>query len=811
MGLFDLFRRSNANDLNAMPATPIISPSPWERGYRIRNRWEILDIKRGGMGVVYIVHDHEWDRKFALKTFQDQFLRSESIIQRFMAEAETWTKLERHSNIVFADFVEIIEGRPVLFLEYIEGGDLDRFAGTIRIPDALDFAIQFCTGMEYAYRKLSIIHRDIKPGNVMVQKDARFRSGYCFKVTDFGLVSALGAEPQNTISGVSSGVGTVPFMPPEQFSPADRTRFGYTGIVSTRSDIFAFGVTLYYLLTRELPFPDPLQTFLKSPEHPAKYNPKIPANLDSLILRCLEKNPDMRYADFTVIKEALIELYNGLVREPYVVYGRPEELSNIDWLNRGVALGNLGNYDEALVCIDRSLAMMASEPLAWSDKGYTLTLMNRVPEALGCLDKALFLNPALVSALCRKANAHNKTGNYSEAIRYCDQALRIDPDFDEALNCKGLALGCLQRYHEAMACFDRAIRIYPRHTAVWRNKGGLLGAQGRYQEAGDCFERALSINPRDTDALVARGMCHMSLNRPREALPYFTKALSLKPDHFMAWYSKGTALMALGDLQEAVRCYEKHIELYPPSLLQAGVTATVEQARKIIGELKAKGATAAAPATPKSTAVAAGQLDGAGIDPKVLEAWYKEGISFNGRGQFRQAIDCYDKILKIAPNHAQTWNSKGIALASLGRFSEAIACHDTALGINPKDAHAWDNRGLNFAELGQFAETIRCYDKSLEINPDDALAWHNKGMALARLKRFTEAIASYDRALGIRPDYDLALFNKGAALASLGKPREAVPCFERFIALAPPQYVSHIEKAKQMIRDLRGGNNNSST
>ena len=200
-------------------------PIPWDKGYKIQNHYEINDIKKGGMGIVYIAGNLEEDQIFAIKTFQDKYLWDEDVIQRFMAEAEIWTELERHTNIVFANFVRRIEGKPLLFLEYINGGNLEQFIGKLTIEESLDFAIQFCTGMEYAYQRLGVIHRDIKPGNVMVQKDPRFRFGNAFKITDFGLVKILGDEFFDESIKVSMGMGTLPFMPQEQFPKRIQEKF----------------------------------------------------------------------------------------------------------------------------------------------------------------------------------------------------------------------------------------------------------------------------------------------------------------------------------------------------------------------------------------------------------------------------------------------------------------------------------------------------------------------------------------------------------------------------------------------------------
>ncbi len=751
------------------PPEPVIPENfrrPWETGYKILNRHEILYIKKGGMGIVYIVHDHDWNRKFAIKTFQDQFLLNNEIIQRFLAEAETWTNLERHTNIVFANFVERIEGKPLIFLEYIDSGDLSRFIRELSITDSLDFAIQFCNGMEYAYQKLGVIHRDIKPSNVMVQKDSRFRSGYCFKVTDFGLVKALGTEFDDLLLDVSTGLGTVLYMPPEQFSNKIQETYSYSGKVTTRSDIYAFGVTLYLLLTGTMPFSDMKQVFMQDPVHPKIFNPQIPEKLDAVIIRCLEKNPDTRYANFTALKEDLIEIFNGLNPERYVVVGKCEGLTNIDWLNKGVALANLGKFQDAMVCYDKSLAMDLSEPRAWNDRGNTFVHLRQIPEAIRCFDKALELYPGYASAWSRKGIAFAKAGNYPEAICCYDKALGLEPDNAEALSHKGVSLGALGRYQESMECFDRALEIYPRDPMALSNKGSALGRMGKTREALELFNKALTLNSRE----------------------------------YMAWFGKGLALANFGKNQEAIECLEKFIELLPSK-----DASTIQETQRIIRHLIGGEAQNIVPASQGTGQKASGgSLGIPGIDQKSLESLYHQGVSFASRGNFREAIECYDKILTINPKNGLTWNMKGIALASIGKFSEAINCHDKAIEINPGDSLAWNNKGLDLAEIGQFSETIRCYDRALEINPSDALAWNNKGSALAGLREFIDAIKCFDKALELNPKYDMAFFNKGAALANCGDFLEAITCFERFIHLTPPQHSSDIEQARQIIRQLRG-------
>src|ERR1044071_3278550 len=158
----------------------------WQIGDRVQNRWQICDIKRGGMGIVYVVYDYEHRNAYAAKTFQDEvFARNPVLAQRFTQESLTWVNLDAHQNIAQARFVQTIKGKPYLFLEYVSGGDLSDWIGSQRLTEdllqVLRFAIHFCDGMTHALSKGIQAHRDIKPQNCLITRDGTL------KVTDFGL------------------------------------------------------------------------------------------------------------------------------------------------------------------------------------------------------------------------------------------------------------------------------------------------------------------------------------------------------------------------------------------------------------------------------------------------------------------------------------------------------------------------------------------------------------------------------------------------------------------------------------------------
>lgn len=172
------------------------------------------------MGIVYVVYDREFREALAAKTFQEEaFARNPGTAERFMREARAWVSLDIQQNVTRARFVQQIDAKPFIFLEYVSGGDLGSWIGTPRLtedlPQVLRFAIQFCDGMTYALSRGIKAHRDIKPQNCLITEDRTL------KVTDFGLAKVFddstladwqaersrGKEPLSGLSLVPSRTG----------------------------------------------------------------------------------------------------------------------------------------------------------------------------------------------------------------------------------------------------------------------------------------------------------------------------------------------------------------------------------------------------------------------------------------------------------------------------------------------------------------------------------------------------------------------------------------------------------------------------
>ena len=237
----------------------------------------------GGMADVYLAEDEELGRRVAIKILNEKYATDDQFIERFRREAKNAAGLS-HPNIVSIYDRGEAEGTYYIAMEYLDGRSLKELVvarGPLPIPDAIAATRQVLTALRFAHRK-GVVHRDIKPHNVMADADGRL------KVTDFGIARA--GVSQMTEAG--SIIGTAQYLSPEQARGAP---------VDQRSDLYSMGVVLYEMLTGQVPFTgeSPVEIAMKhlsdTPRPPSLLRPDIPPDLDMVVLRALAKNPEDRF------------------------------------------------------------------------------------------------------------------------------------------------------------------------------------------------------------------------------------------------------------------------------------------------------------------------------------------------------------------------------------------------------------------------------------------------------------------------------------------------------------------------------------
>ena len=303
------------------------------QGTYLQDRYEILGrIGSGGMSVVYKAKCHTLDRLVAIKVLKEEFASDENFVSKFKMEAQAAARLS-HPNIVNVYDVVDEGNLHYIVMELIEGITLKSYIekkGFLENKEAIGIAIQVAQGIAAAHEQ-HIIHRDIKPQNIIISRDGNV------KVADFGIARAVSSQTMN-----ATAVGSVHYISPEQ------ARGGYC---DERSDIYSFGITMYEMVTGRVPFEGDntvavALAHLETPiTPPSQLNPVVSSGLEQIILKCTQKKPDRRYSS---IGDVITDLRHVMVDPDYDIYGAVSQTDeeNDPYVTRPISREELSQIQE---------------------------------------------------------------------------------------------------------------------------------------------------------------------------------------------------------------------------------------------------------------------------------------------------------------------------------------------------------------------------------------------------------------------------------------------------------------------------------
>ena len=281
------------------------------KGTKINNRYSIIrTLGEGGMANVYLAYDTILDRNVAVKVLRGDLASDEKFVRRFQREALSASNLY-HPNIVQIYDFDQEDGQYYIVMEYVEGKTLKQLLkrrGSLTITEVIDIMSQLTDGMAHAHDSY-IIHRDIKPQNIMILDNGMI------KITDFGIAMALNSTQ---LTQTNSVMGSVHYLPPEQAAGRGST---------IRSDIYSMGILMYELLTGSVPYKgdNAVEIALKHLKEPLpsirEKLPELPQSIENIILKATAKNPQNRYKDAREMHQDIITAMDeSRINEPKYVY-----------------------------------------------------------------------------------------------------------------------------------------------------------------------------------------------------------------------------------------------------------------------------------------------------------------------------------------------------------------------------------------------------------------------------------------------------------------------------------------------------------
>jgi eukaryotic-like serine/threonine-protein kinase len=725
---------------------------------QIVSHYEILEkLGAGGMGVVYKARDVKLDRIVAIKFLAAHLIDSKTAQTRFLQEARAISALN-HPNIAIVYEAGDYQGQSFLALEYLPGGTLLTKLGELRgsgrkmsIADAASLSLQLAEGLAHAH-STGILHRDIKPGNLMFSADGKL------KITDFGLAKFL-SGPEITKAG--GPIGTVPYMSPEQARGLETDH---------QSDLFSAGIVMYEMISGELPFRAPdergtINRILRADPTPLEtLRPDSPESLRFVVRHLLQKNPKKRYlkADDLVLDlrgvERELEAPTHTLAPGELVASRKPSLMRrpILWaLAICVLLTALGYSTLPRLRRLSGLGLPAQKHIA------VLQFENIGGDAAnGAFCEGLA--ETLTSSLTELEHFHGSlmVVPVSEVRK---QNIHSAADARRAFNVTLVITGSVERSEGIMRLHANLVDTKSETQIAARSISSPLdqlnGLQDRVvREVADLLE--LQLQPK-AYLLLAAG-------QTSNATAYDLYVQSR--GYLDRWDKPGNLDRAMELLKAAVN-RDPHYALGYAALSQANsLKYGVTREPKWLEEAQDLG------------------LHAIELDKQVPAAHVNLGKVYAYTGKYPDAIREYQAALDLDPVSVEAYRGLADAYKLNRMLKEAESVYRTAIQLRPNDWLSHTMLGVFYYEQSRYPEAETAFHRVVELTPDNYQAWYNLGALHLTVGKYDLAGEEFRKSIALNAGQG-GYLGLADVYSAQGRFRESAETNEKALALSPNSYV----------------------
>jgi serine/threonine-protein kinase len=766
------------------PEETLLSPGEIVGGrFRVRRL-----IGTGGMGEVYLCDDPELGLPVALKALKQRAAASSDAAVRFRREISL-ARLVTHPNVCRVhDIGRHHKGADAIdffTMEFVDGETLAAYLER-EVPlspaEAAPLVEQMAAGLA-ALHANKVIHRDLKPSNVLLSKNAA--GDLRVVLTDFGIAGTIGANvPGGSFATVSGQIlGTPDYMAPEQLT-------GFAAGPAT--DLFAFGMMLYEMLTGEKPFPDPTHR-MATPIPPQQHRPEIPESWDRLILGCLD--PEAAKRPQTV--DAVFDVLGAIPRRipasdaPTIALRRqPMPRRRAAWMWAALlaallALVGIGSRffeqgparpeSRRIAVLPFAVAAGNAELKALAD-GLTDAVTSRLSQYEGLNDQLLVVPASEVRKVgVGEANAaRGALGvNYAVEGRVTAQDDRIrltltlidtermlqeetavvNGDRARALDLEDNAvrrLATLLDLHALPSQIDSIGSMAPGAEEFYLQGKGYLQRSDELASVNTAiqlFEKAIALDPHYARAYAGLSQAYLYKHDRTEDPAWVAeaarasgRAVEMSPQSLEAQTSHGYALLAQGRHEEGRRSFERALEANTRSAeAYAGLAKSyAERAEANADEAeRAAGRKAAEAAYSKAIS----------LRPNDWVAYKQLGMFYYSVGRYADAVREYEMVVELAPDNAHAYNNLGVLHIYLGDREKAKQYLEKTIQIDPNRVSAMANLATLLFEGKQYEAAAGLYERALARNPESPFAWASLADAYRKLGRNDEARRNYEKAI----------------------------------------------------------------